>query len=225
MLSHNAQTPLPMSYLSWDVSTSARVVQDLLASFPRDSTKFRDAIKTDAQDQRKEITDTTSATTVARMDDAVTEHDAATDAMAMMNESANTNLYIQSALAREGARILKLDDDAKKSIYKVRQEYMYAQYMVESYRFMTRVLMFTMIATLILLTMVAAWLQGRLPDVLFYILTAVALFVYAAGMIVVFQDAGRKRSLAWDKYNWRPSDSMRAAITADDISLGSSCTS
>ena len=208
-------------YTDWDLSQSAARVQDTLGGLPLDAQSFQAA----AVSQLQQATTGAAAvadTAVSQSDqDAVAKYISMTDVMAQMNESANTNMYIAASLDKEIERVRKLDGSAKTGIYKVRQEHQYYSYMESYYNFVTRIMMFTLIVTLIMLCFVAVWRMGHITGGMFWTLTLILLALYAIVMMIAFQNAAYRRKNAWDKYYFKTSKDVRNAVELSKA--GASC--
>jgi len=192
-----------MSYGNYDLTTAASRIQDILSGLPLSTSSFRSA---SLQQHSANTNIASSAGDAARAQgekDTTTEFVSATDVMAQMNEAMNSNVYLMDALAREVMRVSNLDSNAKRGIYKVRQDFMYAAFMTEYYRFMTNITMYTMTITLILLCLTAGWRMDKIPEWIFYIISAVLLIVYAVSMFTLFRHAAIRRNYQWNKYYWK----------------------
>lgn len=214
------------AYQTWDLTQSASRVQDVLGGLPLDPRRFRQEALNQFNDIAAGV-EQENATADARNDQEVTSaFITSTDVMAQMNESANANLYISNALSKESWRVAKLNKDAKKGIYKVRQEYTYYAFMIEYYRFMTGIILYTLVVTLLLLMLTAAWRAGRVPQPLFMIVVGVLLVVYCLSMIVMFKNTAYRRKYQWNKYYWRPGTEIKNAVAnANNASQYDSCPS
>lgn len=200
------------SYIQYDLTASAGRIQDILSGLPLNSNQF----KTSAMSQYGESSATANtegdALRTQSEREATSQYVSTTDTMAQMNESLNANVYIVMSLISELERVSALDKNAKKHIYKVRQEFMYIAYMTEFYKFMTNVVMYTLVVTLILLCFTSAWRMGNLQDILYYILCCVILSLYAVSMFILFKNAAHRRNYQWNKYYWKTTGDVKRAI-------------
>jgi hypothetical protein len=150
------------------------------------------------------------------------EYDAAfqknTDVLALMNESWNANRYIVNALGTESKRVNKLDSQAKRDIYKLRQENMFYTYKTAYYAFGTRVIILTLYATLLALIPASMWRSGTIRTTLLIIIILVLLAVYAIVMFLSFAGAANRRKDDWTKVYWRAGDAVSAATNNDNMS-------
>jgi hypothetical protein len=209
--------------VGWDVTASSARVQDFLGGLPLEPSRFaREAVRQLQDLSSGAAADSTSSTTMD-YGTAVQNYGSVTDIMAMLNESANANMYITQNMAKEGKRMNRLNSGAKRGIYSARQEYMYVSYMSDYYSFMTSIVMYTLVVTLIVLLMTAAWRLGRVPYVLFVGIVGALLLVYLASMILLFKNAAYRRKYSWNKYYWRPSTQVQAAVSSAFASGNDSC--
>jgi hypothetical protein len=213
------------AYQTWDLTAGAGLVQDVLSGLSLDSRRFRQ----DAMMQYKDVASGVELDTVTvdtRNEQNVTAaFVGVTDVMAQMNESANANMYISKALKKEGKRLAHLNRDTKKGIYKVRQEFMYYAYMTDYYKFLTGVILYTLVVTLLLLMLTAAWRMGKLWDKLYVIMSVILLTIYSVSMVLMFKTAAYRRKYQWNKYYWRPSSEVKGAVMASSLMnpSGDSC--
>jgi hypothetical protein len=204
-------TQQQQAYTQWDLTRSASRVQDVLGSLPLDAQQFQLA-SVARMHQSSAGADAVAETVVSQTDQEVTsKYITMTDVMAQMNESTNTNLYLADSLETEIGRVQKLDGRAKNGIYKVRQQHQYYNYMESYYVFVTRIMIFTLIVSLLILTCVALWRMGRITPGMFWTIVLVILALYAIIMTISFQNAAFRRKNAWDKYYFKTSDEVRNA--------------
>ena len=155
------------------------------------------------------------STMVTNSIDAKARHDAAfqknTDLLAQMNESWNANRYILNSLDKETKRISSLDSQAKRDIYKLRQDELHLSYMGSFYDFGSRAIIFTMFFTLLALIPVALWRADRLNGLVVIIGVGVLAVLYAIVMLFSFTNVGGRRKGAWKKYYWKAGKAVQNA--------------
>jgi hypothetical protein len=214
-------------YSTWDVSTASSNVQNYLGSMPLDAGSFRMASLQQLGTAQSGALRDASMTSSTDERETTSRFVTTTDALAQMNESINANVYITNALQKEAARVDKLNESAKTGIYKVRQDFMYYGYMYEYYRFTTAVMIYTMVVTILLLTLIAIWRLGYIPTIALIIASGVILLVYLMSMIIMFKSASYRRKYTWGKYYWKAGTDLRNAVTTSSLNLDntSSCSS
>lgn len=143
-----------------------------------------------------------------------------TDLLAQMNEAYNANRYIYNAVEGEKARLQRLDKQAKRDLQNAQQSYMMTQYGIRYRGFATGVMMFTTVATLLVLAPVSLWRAGVLSDTVAALVAGVLLFLYACVMVLLFRDVALRRSTNWDQYYWR---SARSSAGTADWGSSSAC--
>ncbi len=207
-------------YTDWDLTRSAARVQDVLGSLPLDAQQFQLASVANMR-QSSAGADAIAETVVSQKDqDMISKYITMTDVMAQMNESTNTNTYIADSLETELGRVQKLDGRAKTGIHKVRQQHQYYNYMEAYYNFVTSIMIFTVIVTLIMLSCVALWRMGRITPGMFWMIVLVLLALYAIIMMISFQNAAYRRKNAWDKYYFKTSTDIRNTVASSNGSCG-----
>ena len=189
-------------------------MQDVLSGLPLNSSTFNSSAVSQYGESMAAANSASDASRTQAEKEATSEYVAMTDVMAQMNEAVNANVYIMESLLREAERVLKLDENAKRSIYKIRQDYMYVSYMTEYYTFMTNMVMYTMVITLILLSLTAAWKMGKVPEIIYFILCACIVVVYAVSMFILFKHAAYRRNYQWNKYYWKAGADVRRELNS-----------
>lgn len=129
-----------------------------------------------------------------------------TDLLAQLNESWNSNAYIVQSLGAETKRVGALDNVARRDVYRLRQNEMHTVYMINYYKFATRVLIFTLYVTLLALIPAAIFAAGRMAMWLLVGIESILLAIYLLVLIVVYYKSSIKRTTAWDKYYWSVKD-------------------
>jgi heme/copper-type cytochrome/quinol oxidase subunit 4 len=124
----------------------------------------------------------------------------ATDLLAQVNESWNSNRYIVNAVAREKQRVEQLDAQAKRDIYLSRQTQQSADYKTHLFACMVRVLIVTLIGTLLTLVPVAMWRAGALSGKALIFFVVLILAIYMVVTVIIVRNAGVRRQGQWDKY-------------------------
>lgn len=209
------------SYSAWDVASAASRVQDVLGQLPLDSATFASA----ANDSYNVLFNDAAAQTEAARAQAARDSTAkfviTTDVLAQLNESINANTYLSGAIKNELSRVSQLDKSAKNGIYRTRQEFMLNAYMSEYYKFVTGIMLFTLIVTVVLLSLTALWRMKRIADSIYYALVGIILAIYATSLVITFRRNGQRRNYMWSKYYWQtPNDIRSAALnpnyTGDD---------
>jgi hypothetical protein len=207
------------AYSNYDLTSAASRIQDILSGLPLNTSSFRSAALSQYASNKNAATAVSDITRAQVEKDVTSEFVSMTDVMAQMNEAVNSNVYLFNAMLKELSRVGKLDDSAKRGIYKVRQEFLYVSYLTEYYKLMINIVIYTTIVTLILLTLTSVWRMGKLPDVLFYIICAVVLSIYAVSMFFIFKHAAHRRNYQWNKFYWKAGGDVRRA--QEEASLGS----
>lgn len=210
-------------YVAADVKAFSGNMQEILSGLPLNTSNFKVAALDKLGDAVKWSTTSAGADITQNEIDTSVRYVTMTDTMAQMNEALNANVYITTSLASEFDRVTKLDESAKKDIHKVRQRFMAVSFLNENYKFLTNVAMFTLVVTLILLSLTAAWRMNKVPDVLYYILCGVVIALYTGSMFVMFRHAAARRNYQWNKYYWRADGNVKRAIDDSNASNDGSC--
>jgi len=126
-----------------------------------------------------------------------------TDTLGQMNESYNANKYIKDTLDGELFRVRFLHQEAKREVYKAQQRHMSTHHRAHHNHFLTRVFVYSLLATMLLAILLAAWIQNRIAFVTFIGLVVVALLVYAVLVAILFNSNTRRRQVHWKQYYWR----------------------
>lgn len=138
-----------------------------------------------------------------------------TDLLAQMNESYNTNKYIDTNLRNEQIRLSKMDGNARRDVYMYRKRILYAEYMTNYYRMMAGVLALSLFVTLLLLVPAAMWRADRLGFRTLIIVDAIVLTLFLAVLIFIFIRMGRRDVDDWKMRRWAPDATIRAKVAAD----------
>lgn len=212
------------AYTAWDSTEAASRVQGVLAQLPLDSQSFNqasdttyrsvvNAAKTDSETAQRQAGKEMTAKFITT-----------TDVMAQMNEAANANMYIADILDTEYSRVANLDSSAKNGIYRTRQEFMYNNFMREYYRFVTKILVYTLVLTLFLLSIVALWRLDKIATMIMIVIVVLTLAVYAVSLVLMFKQNALRRNYMWNKFYWKASDSIRnESVLADAANNLGSC--
>jgi hypothetical protein len=146
--------------------------------------------------------------------DAKARYDAAfqknTDLLAQMNESWNANRYILNSLNKETKRVSSLDTQAKRDIYKLRQDELHMSYATSYYEFGTISIIITTYFTLLALIPISLWRAGRLPVVLVMVVVGILALLFTIVMLYRFLIAGGRRKGAWRKFYWKAGSAVSA---------------
>ena len=168
--------------------------------------KSADALKSRSADANRAAAAANRANRVnaAALDDST--HKRNTDLLAQMNESWNTNRYILNSVSREKARMTQLDTQAKRDVYLVRQVQQSANYQIGHNSFLTYIVMFTLVVTLLILIQVSLWREGVMSSTAMVSVNSVLVVIYAVGLIVAFRNVGSRRQTHWDHYYFSAKD-------------------
>lgn len=126
-----------------------------------------------------------------------------TDMLAQMNEAYNANRYIRSNLTAEHRRVARLDAEARKEMWKVRQRFLGTRYHTSYVRFKERVVLASMALTVVLMLLAALWRQGTLWTWLFVVLVGLLVLAFAVLLIARLRRNGMRRKMHWNQYYWR----------------------
>jgi hypothetical protein len=209
-----------MSYTNYDLTSAASRIQSILSGLPLNTQNFKSSAVAQYGTSAASASSQGDAARTQAERETTAQYVQMTDVMAQMNEALNANIYIIDGLIKELMRVGKLDDNAKRGIYKVRQEFMLVSYMTEYYKFMTNMVMYTLVVTLILLSLTAAWRMKHINDILYYVVTGILFALYAVSMFVLFKHAAYRRMYQWNKYYWKISGEVKRET--ENIGSGSS---
>jgi len=130
-----------------------------------------------------------------------------TESMGQMNEAYSANRYISDMLQDENNRVAVLNAEARREVYKLQQRVMSSDHRAHYHEFLTRVFVFTLIATMLVTVLLAAWMQGRVMFANFVIMAAIVLALYALLLALLFNRNTKRRQVHWNQYYWAaPSD-------------------
>lgn len=133
-----------------------------------------------------------------------------TTTLGQMNESYNANKYIKNMLDAEHARVRQLHQEARREVYTAQQRHMSTHHRAHHNYFLARVFAYTLLATMILAVVVAAWMQDGIDFVTFFGLTVAGLVVYAVLLALLFSANTRRRQVHWKQYYWgAPAEAAR----------------
>jgi hypothetical protein len=209
-------------YSDWDMNTLAYRAQEMMSSMKEDtSAGALDAIQQDAVNANyQDLSNAVSDVNVNQV-----RYDANfqvnTNMLAMMNESWNSNRYIATTLNSESKRVDKLDSQAKRDIYKLRQEQMYYTNRAEYYAFGSRVIIFTMFVTLLAFIPASMWVAGKLSSIIVAVSVGVVLLIYLMILVLAFAVTAKRRKSDWNQFYWRKGDTVTAATEGGGA--GGSC--
>jgi hypothetical protein len=125
-----------------------------------------------------------------------------TDLLAQMNESWNANAYLNSAIVGEQDRVHRADVDARRDLYRLRQQAMYADYMSHYYDAATRVVLLSIYVTLLLLMPVALWKMGRISSGQMLLLDGILLLLYLVVLVAICARTAGRCNGAWQQFYW-----------------------
>lgn len=184
-----------------DLSVVAKRTQDVMQDLgARDVADVAAKIaQIDAAAQNQSIT-TETANVMTRLADRDKTYQRNTDMLAQLNESWNANRYLFQTLATEEGRIGRMDSQAKKDIYKSRQGRMFTTYMTNYYVFATRMTIFTLYATLLILLPTALWQAQYISFFMMVTMVAVVLGVYLFVAGVMMYQAAKRRTTDWRRF-------------------------
>ena len=191
------------SYNDYDQAQLGYRTQDLMRTLGADTvddakTKFRDLDKTVDYMQLSAMT-SNNMNRKAVYDANFQKN---TDLLAQLNESWNANRYISKSLTTEQRRISSLDSQARKDIYRLRQESMYLDYMSRYYTFVTNVMIFTLYVTLLALLPAAMLHSGRLSMYSVATIEGILLAFYLVILFVLYRRRAQRRTTDWTRYYW-----------------------
>ena len=128
----------------------------------------------------------------------------------------NANDYLKTTTRDEMDRIERIDRGTQKQIYKTKHLAMQAEYLVNYYTFVTRVLILTLGVTVLALTIVYFGTPGNVRTVLIMLLVVIY-FVILVWMFRTY--AYRRRFNNWTQVYWAPG----AVVSRDLGKLTAGC--
>lgn len=143
-----------------------------------------------------------------------------TDLMAQLNESVNSNMYMNTVLSRETDKLGAMNSGAKTDIYKTQQRYLYTSYRIQYTKFLINFIIFTHIVTLLLMMLSGGWQSGTLPPWMFAIACTIILSLYIVITLVLFRITSLRRRDRWRQFYWKAGDSV---VSAEDPAPKTEC--
>lgn len=161
------------------------------------------------------------AGTTAAGASAAAQYRAMTAMLTQLNEAANANAYVKSALSKERARVNGLAADASKQVLKAQQEYLGTDFARRRARFGSKLVLFSLVATSLVVLAAAAWRSGSLPTWAFVVVAGVLGGAYALALALALGNANRRQRLHWERYYWgAPAGVSQTSAPAGDGSVG-----
>lgn len=125
-----------------------------------------------------------------------------TDMMTQLNEAMNANNYIHDTIEAELQRVGRLNNDARKEVYKAQQRHLETSYAKYHSRLSSGIIVLTIVATALLSIIVAGWMQDIYGPWIFYPLLAALAIAYAIAMMVLFGADKMRRQRHFNQYYW-----------------------
>jgi hypothetical protein len=126
-----------------------------------------------------------------------------TDILTQLNESWNTNRFINTGLTKEKARLGKDNKVAMVDIYKMRQEELQLEFSRFFYECMIRIVLATIIALSAIMALSSLRLQNKIGIWLAGVLIITICFLYAGALIIMIRQLSRRRIMDWQRYYWK----------------------
>ena len=124
------------------------------------------------------------------------------DVSAVARSGLEAQRFMADSMAGEQSRLQKLDGKAKTGIHAVRQEYLYMAYMTHYYQFVSNIMIFTLLVTMLGFVFAGLWLSRRIGRRVMIVALGVMLFLYVLGIIVAFRNNEKRRKYEWSKRYW-----------------------
>jgi ABC-type multidrug transport system fused ATPase/permease subunit len=182
---------------------TSKTVQVIQSAGPTGVPDVGAGLAAEAQDTVREQSASAGGALRVGVHDLTQRYAANTDLLAQMNESYNSNRFINRALTSEQARVGDLASRAKRDVYKVHQQSQHNNYAVEYYGFLGRVMVLTTFATVLVLMPIAALRAHSLGTSAAVGLVTLVLAVYAVAMVIAFRNVGSRRETAWNQYYFK----------------------
>jgi hypothetical protein len=139
-----------------------------------------------------------------------------TDSLGQLNEAYNANRYILDGLAREKARVDRVNAAAQREAYMEQQRFLMTHYRAEYYDTATSVAAYALLCFALVLMALAAWLQGRIATATFGIVVALVAAVFVTITTFIVLRASRRRQARWNRYRWASPVAPTKQECADD---------
>ena len=128
------------------------------------------------------------------------EFSSTTALIGQMNEAYNSNRYVGDALMGEDNRVTKLNNDLRKEIYKLQQQYLMTVYKRNQYLFKTAIFLWIAIVASIMGVLGAMMRQELLSATVTGAAIIVIMLFFAFAMSVIYSRAARRRAYHWTQF-------------------------
>lgn len=129
-------------------------------------------------------------------------YDSNTNLMSLMNDSATSNQYLSSVLTAENARVGKLDVNARRDIYKLREQSMSVVYSADLCGFLTGLLKVILVTSMLFLAVLSATKERVITPRSGIILGVLVMLVFGGVLLSMCTNAAMRRNNAWGHYYW-----------------------
>lgn len=141
-----------------------------------------------------------------------------TDLLAQMNSTYLANDYISNAVAMEQTRVGKLDDRAKRDVYKLRGQSLGAVYTEARSNFLSLLTRVTLFACMIVVAVVSITAQEKISKRTGVVLAVLVMIITGIVFLSMVSGAAMRRNDAWGHFYW-------GADKQNKVSASSSCAS
>lgn len=152
--------------------------------------------------ERGQDTDTDTTMAKEQFDVPQTSFEDSTALMTSINQTSTANQYLLSVVSAENARLKRLDENAQRDLYRLREQSLSVVYGADLCGFLAVVIKIVLVAAMLILGVISATAQQVVSRRSGIILSVLVTLIFGFILLCMCISAANRRNDAWGHYYW-----------------------